>query len=132
MKTIKIQTKKDKEVIDITNLIERELIGVKEGLAALFLLHTSAALTTADLDPGTDLDMIDAFKQLVPKLQFRHQHDPEHTPDHILSTLIGASLTVRVKDSKIYLGSWQRVVLIEFNGPKEREVVVQVHNNTTA
>ena len=79
MKTIKIQTKKDKEVIDITNLIERELIGVKEGLAALFLLHTSAALTTADLDPGTDLDMIDAFKQLVPKLQFRHQHDPEHT-----------------------------------------------------
>ena len=132
MKTIKIQTKKDKEVIDITNLIERELIGVKEGLAALFLLHTSAALTTADLDPGTDLDMIDAFKQLVPKLQFRHQHDPEHTPDHILSTLIGASLTVPVKDSKIYLGSWQRVVLIEFNGPKEREVVVQVHNNTTA
>src|SRR3989344_220266 len=98
MKTIKISTKKDKEVIDITNLIDLEVKGVKDGIASVFSLHTTAALTTADLDPGTDQDMIDAFKQMVPKLAYRHPHNPEHTPDHILSALIGASITLPIKD----------------------------------
>lgn len=126
MKTIKITTKKDKEVIDITNLIDLEVKGVKDGIASVFSLHTTAALTTADLDPGTDQDMIDAFKQMVPKLKYRHPHNPEHTPDHILSALIGASITLPIKDGKLYLGSWQRVVLVELDGPREREIVIQV------
>jgi len=126
MKTIKVSTKKSKEVIDITNLIDLEVKGIDDGIVSIFSLHTTAALTTADLDPGTDQDMMDAFKELVPKLHYRHPHNPEHTPDHILSALIGASLTIPIKDSKLYLGAWQRVVLVELDGPREREIVVQV------
>jgi secondary thiamine-phosphate synthase enzyme len=59
-----------------------------------------------------------------PKLNYRHPHDPSHVPDHILSTLIGTSLSVPVEDGKLRLGKWQRVVLFEFDGPQEREVVV--------
>lgn len=128
MKTIKISTKKNKEIIDITGLIDAEVKGVKEGLITAFSLHTTAAITTADLDPGTDQDMIDAFKEMVPKLAYRHPHNPEHTPDHILSALIGASLIIPIKDGKLYLGAWQRVVLVELDGPREREIVVHVQS----
>ena len=88
-------------------------------------MHTTAALTTADLDPGTDLDMLDAFEKMIPKLQYRHPHDPSHVPDHILSALIGNSLTLPVENQKLILGQWQKVVLIEFSGPRDRQIVVQ-------
>ena len=88
------------------------------------VLHTTAALTTADLDPGTDLDMLDAFELLIPKLNFRHPHDPSHTPDHILSALIGTSITLLVENRKLVLGTWQRVVLVELDGPRTREVAI--------
>lgn len=125
MKVIKIKTEQNKQVLDITNLIDREVKGIAEGVIITFSLHTTAALTTADLDPGTDQDMMDAFREMVPKLAYRHPHNPEHTPDHILSAIIGTSLTIPVKDGKLYLGSWQRVVLVELDGPREREIVVQ-------
>jgi secondary thiamine-phosphate synthase enzyme len=92
----------------------------------LFILHTTAALTTADLDPGTDLDMLDAFEAMIPKLRYRHPHNPEHVPDHILSALIGTSVALPFERGKLILGTWQRVVLIELDGPRERQLVVTV------
>lgn len=123
MKKIFIETKKAKEVVDITDEIS-EALPKKDGLCHLFLAHTTAALTTADLDPGTDLDMLDAFEEIIPKLDYRHPHDPSHVPDHILSSLIGTSLTVPVEKGELVLGTWQRVVLVEFNGPRKREITV--------
>ena len=88
-------------------------------------MHTTAALTTADLDPGTDLDMLDAFEAMMPKLRYRHPHNPEHVPDHILSSLIGTGLTLPVESGSLVLGTWQRVVLVELDGPRQRELRVQ-------
>lgn len=121
MQNIAIETKKKKEVIDITDEAEK-FLPQEDGLCHLFLRHTTAALTTADLDPGTDLDMLDAFRAMVPKLRYRHPHDPSHIPDHILSSLIGTSLAVPVEKGKFALGTWQRIVLIEFDGPRSREL----------
>lgn len=120
---IVVKTAKEKEVVDITDLINEKL-PKKNGVCHLFLTHTTAALTTADLDPGTDLDLLDAFEKIVPKLNFRHPHDPKHVPDHILSSLIGTSLSIPFENGKLKLGTWQRVVLIEFSGPREREIVL--------
>ncbi len=94
------------------------------GVCHLLVLYTTAALTTADLDPGTDLDMLDAFEAIIPKLHYRHPHDPSHVPDHILSALIGTSLSLIVEDGALVLGTWQRVVLIELDGPRQREIAV--------
>lgn len=124
-----IKTKKKKEILDITDEINTELekLGAENGICNLFLTHTTAALTTADLDPGgTDEDYLEAFEKIIPKLKFRHQHDPEHMPDHILSSLIGTSLTLPVENGKLNLGTWQKVVLIEFDGPRERKIVVSL------
>ena len=123
-----IQTRKKKEVVDITNKINQELKSkeIKNGLCVLFLKHTTSALTTADLDPGTDLDMLDAFDAIIPKLNYRHPHNPAHVPDHILSSIIGTSLTIPFQNGELDLGTWQRVVLIELDGPREREMIFSI------
>lgn len=130
MKKIVIQTKKSKEILDITYRIQNELpsLAAEEGICHIFLTHTTAALTTADLDPGTDLDMLDAFDAIAPKLNYRHPHNPAHTPDHIMSSLIGTSLILPVKNGELVLGTWQRVVLIEFDGPRERNLIVSFYS----
>ena len=129
MQRMKVKTRKKREIVDITDHLEEVLnrshFG-KSGICHLSLLHTTAALTTADLDPGTDLDMLDAFAQMIPKLHYRHPHDPAHVPDHILSSLIGTSVALPVERGKMLLGTWQRVVLVELDGPREREIVLAV------
>ena len=125
MQRITIKTRKKREVLDITERLEN-LLPKASGICNLLVLHTTAALTTADLDPGTDLDMLDAFEALIPKLRYRHPHDPQHVPDHILSALIGTSVALPFENGKLLLGTWQRAVLIELDGPRERSVVVTI------
>lgn len=127
MLRLKIKTHKKREVVDITGQVSAELTRAfsgQSGLCSLLVLHTTAALTTADLDPGTDLDMLAAFEAMTPKLRYRHPHDPSHTPDHILSALIGTSVSLIVENGDLVLGTWQRVVLIELDGPRTREVAM--------
>lgn len=126
MQGLFVRTKKAKEIIDITKRINQEIKkqDISEGVCVLFVKHTTASLTTADLDPGTDLDMLDAFGEVMPKLHYRHPHNPSHVPDHIMSSIIGASLIIPVQNSKLDLGTWQRVVLVDLDGPREREISV--------
>ena len=124
MRRLTIKTGKKREVLDVTEEIESQLTG--SGLCHLLVLHTTAALTTADLDPGTDLDMLDAFEAMIPKLRYRHPHNPAHVPDHILSALIGTSLSLPFERGKLILGTWQRVVLMELDGPRPRELALSI------
>ena len=125
MKKLVIKSKKKRQVIDITDEVASALRSFKAvTLCHVFVTHTTAALTTADLDPGTDLDMLDAFDAMIPKLAYRHPHNPAHVPDHILSSLIGASVLLPVEQGKLVLGTWQRIVLFEFDGPRERQVII--------
>lgn len=126
MQIIVVSTKRSKQVVDITDVVQRivEVNNFEEGMCVLFVKHTTASVTTADLDPGTDLDMLDAFSEMMPQLTYRHPHNPAHVPDHILSSMIGPSVIVPVKNGELDLGMWQRVVLIELDGPRDRKVVV--------
>jgi secondary thiamine-phosphate synthase enzyme len=128
MNRLSVKTRKKREVLDITDLVEEQLgrNGSASGVCHLLILHTTAALTTADLDPGTDLDMLDAFEAMVPKLRYRHPHNPAHVGDHILSALIGTSLSLPFEKKKLLLGTWQRVVLVELDGPRERELALSI------
>src|SRR3954454_25123919 len=126
MQRVHIKTHRKREIVDITDQVQSALLkkSAATGIGQLSLLHTTAALTTADLDPGTDLDMLDAFEAMMPTLHYCHPHNPAHVPDHILSAMIGTSLAVPVQKGKLVLGTWQRVVLIELDGPRERESIV--------
>jgi len=125
---IEIKTNKKREIVDITDTIQ-EIIEKQDkntGLVHLFALHTTCALTTADLDPGTDLDYLDTLEKIVPKLNFRHPHNPSHFPDHFLSSLIGTSLLVPFENKNLILGTWQRIILIELDGPRVRNIKVAI------
>src|SRR5580692_31814 len=129
MQRITLKTRKKREILDITETVEALLqtnYSLATGICNLLILHTTAALTTADLDPGTDLDMLEAFEAMIPKLHYRHPHNPAHVPDHILSALIGTSVALPFERGQIVLGTWQRIVLIELDGPRERQLVVTV------
>jgi len=117
-------THKKREILDITGDIQKRLLAQSagDGICFLNVLHTTAAITTADLDPGTDLDMLDAWDAMVPHLHYRHPHNPAHMPDHILSALIGTSLTVPYSQRRLMLGTWQRIILVELDGPRTRQV----------
>jgi secondary thiamine-phosphate synthase enzyme len=128
MTKLEVKTKQKRQVIDLTHHCRDKLSALKKasGVCHLFLLHTTAALTIADLDPGTDLDLLDAFDALIPKLNYRHPHNPAHVPDHILSSLIGTSVSVPVDGGKPVLGEWQRIILVEFDGPRTRQIVLSL------
>lgn len=122
MEYIEIKTTKKDEVIDITDTVSEHNF-IDEGACVVTVLHTTCAITTADLDPGTDLDTLEALRKFLPKdIKYRHPHDPLHTEDHILSAIIGPSVTIPIQNRNLILGTWQRIVLLEFDGPKNRRV----------
>lgn len=125
---IKIETKDKEEVLDITEEVEKVIKSQskKSGLCNIFVAHTTCGITTADLDPGTDFDTLEFLRKLVPAIKFRHPHNPEHAPDHILSSIIGSSIMIPFENKKLILGMWQRIVLIEFNGPRERNLEITI------
>lgn len=123
---IVISTKQKRQVIDITNKISEMLKSESSGLVHIFVQHTTAAITTADLDPGTDQDLLDGLLGMLPDLKWRHPHNPAHAPDHLLSSIVGSDILIPVREGELQLGAWQRIILIEFDGPRERNITVSV------
>jgi secondary thiamine-phosphate synthase enzyme len=118
---IQVATSEKRQVIDITEQIAKN-IAIENGLVNVFVKHTTAAITIADLDPGTDIDFLDFLQSLVPDINWRHPHNPSHTPDHLLSSLIGPGVCAPIQNKGLQLGSWQRIILVELDGPRQREI----------
>lgn len=125
---ISVETRGKEEVLDITEEVEKVIKSQSKesGICNVFVAHTTCAVTTADLDPGTDLDTLEFLRKIIPEMEFRHPHDPSHAPDHILSSIIGLSITIPFEDKKLILGTWQKIVLIEFDGPRERNMEITI------
>jgi len=117
-----VHTQSKNQVVDITDQIEEQLPAGAHGAAVVTVLHTTAAITTADLDPGTDLDLLDFLGGIIPGVHWRHPHNPAHAPAHLLSSIVGPSVSLPVRNGHLMLGTWQRVILIELDGPRTREV----------
>jgi len=126
--TITISTKRDKQVIDITSRVQQFLSesGADTGLCHVFVLHTTACVTTGEAIEGTDEDLMETLEKMIPAIRFRHAHDPSHAPDHMISSIVGASLTVPVRGGQLVLGTWQRILFVECNGPRNRQVAITV------
>ena len=123
-----MSTGRDKQVLDITDRVQRcvSQFGVAEGLCNVFVTHTTAGLTTGESIEGTDQDLMEVLERIIPRIKFRHKHDPSHAPDHMISSIVGASLTIPIDGGKLQLGTWQSILLVECNGPRDRNIVVTV------
>jgi secondary thiamine-phosphate synthase enzyme len=123
--TFSIRTKNKKEIIDITAEVKDLVKGVDEGICLVFGLHTTSSIMLGELEPGLDEDFISMFEQLKPKGPFKHAHEPDHAPSHLFSSLVGEQATIPVKKGSLVLGTWQKIMLVEFDGPRDRNIVVQ-------
>ncbi|MDP3919911.1 MAG: secondary thiamine-phosphate synthase enzyme YjbQ [Candidatus Omnitrophota bacterium] len=104
--------------------------GVKNGQATFFVIGSTAGLTTVEYEPGLVQDLKDFFERLAPQDQYYHHEETWHDGNgfsHVRASLLKPSLTVPIVDHELVLGTWQQVVLIDFdNRPRKREVLLQV------
>ncbi|MGH7232353.1 MAG: secondary thiamine-phosphate synthase enzyme YjbQ [Nitrospiraceae bacterium] len=131
METLHIETTKVKEIVDLTATVNTTIKKhkVNGGVCHVFLTHTTAALTTGEIGEGTEEDLLDVVEQMIPKIRFRHGHDPSHAWSHMAASILGPSLTVPIARGKLALGTWQSVLLVEMDGPREREVRVVIQGD---
>ena len=136
---MKVHTKKLTEktqgfcdIIDITakvqELFQKEKI--QRGLVTLFVSGSTAALTTMEFEPGLVKDLKEILEKLVPSDK-KYHHDDRWGDDngfsHLRASLFGPALQVPVEGGRLLLGTWQQIVLVDFdNRPRTREVVVQI------
>ena len=122
-----VTTRNQREIVDLSPLLREWLAasGHGGGWCQLFTPHTTVALTLASLEPGAAEDILAELTRLVPPRDFRHL-PAEHVPAHIVSAVVGASLSVPLVDGVLALGEFQKVVLIELDGPRERTVLASV------
>lgn len=127
-KVISVRTSKKRQLVDITDDIGKEIAKSKvaEGFLIVFARHTTCALIISEIEAGLEKDLIAFFEKEAPKGPFSHSHGGQsHTPSHILSATIGQSVSIPLKDGRMLLGTWQRICLAEFDGPREREIIIQ-------
>ena len=122
---IEIETQSPHEVVDITERVEALIGGVPGGSCHLFLKHTTAGLMVVTSETGVPEDIMDILQTLTPPLTYRHD-SPAHVAAHFLSALVGPSVHVPVRDGKLALGEFQRIVLMEFEGPRRREIEMRL------
>lgn len=132
MTILTIDTKQGRDVVDITDkvngIISRN--APRGEICHLFIRHTTAALTTVYIDPERELDLIGMMEAVVPHHthlrtgEHEHSHITTHLPPDILASFVGSALAIPIKDGKLMLGNFQKVVLLEFSGPGKREVVI--------
>ena len=123
---LQVNTTELKEIVDLTDQVQGVIrqAKLKEGLCMVFVTHTTAAITTGEIGEGTEQDFLQIVERMIPRIQFRHAHDPSHAWSHMASSILGPSLTIPVSDGKLVLGTWQSVMLVELDGPRERNVYV--------
>ena len=128
METIDVRTTTRSEMIDITALVRAAVrrSGVSSGLACVFCPHTTAAVAIQEnSDPQVKSDMVRHLGLVVPREAGSERPD-QNSDAHIKGSLVGHSLTLIVEGGRPQLGNWQAVFFCEFDGPRERRVLVRV------
>ncbi len=127
VKHLTVKTRKRIEVVDITPSVRKLLAdsGVSEGVCFLYIPHTTAGITINEgADPDVMHDLINKLNDLVPR-NGGYLHSEGNSDAHIKASLIGSSAAVIVEKGALLLGTWQAVFFCEFDGPRERKVVVK-------
>jgi secondary thiamine-phosphate synthase enzyme len=126
MATVRIKTQRPRQVVDLTETLSAliDQHQVADGVCCVFLAHTTAALTTGEMGEGTEEDLLEVIERIIPRIRFRHAHDPSHAWSHMAASLLGPGLQIPIAGGKLALGTWQSVLLIELDGPRERDLHV--------
>ncbi len=125
---IELRTHQRKEPVDITSQVAEAVrnSGIQEGLCVVYCPHTTAGLfINENADPSVARDIFDKLDELVPSSGAYH-HLEGNADAHIKSSIIGCSLYIPVDGGRLALGRWQGIFFAEFDGPRNRRVIVKV------
>lgn len=126
-----VNTKGDTDIIDITDLVQNKLkdAGLQEGNVLVFVSGSTAGITTIEYEPGLLKDYPEFFEKIIPSKQNYHHDDTWHDGNghaHVRASLQGASFTVPFSAGRLLLGTWQQIILVDFdNRPRSRNVITQ-------
>ena len=131
-KDITLQSKGDCDIIDITSQVARnaEESGVNSGTVTLFIVGSTAGITTIEYEPNLLSDFKNMWDRLTPR-NIPYEHDKTwgdgNGHSHVRASMLGASLTIPFVNKRLTLGTWQQIVLVDFdNRPRSREIVIQI------
>jgi len=128
MISIKITTNQKEELLDVTPVIKDAVnsSGINNGLCIVFVPHTTAGITiNENADPSVKEDMLRTLRKIVPD-SLTYIHAEGNSPAHIKASLIGSSVEMLIKNRTPVLGTWQGIFFCEFDGPRQRQIYVQI------
>ena len=126
MQRITVESKTREEMIEISD-VQEYVPKNGAGICVLFTKHTTCGLTiNENADPDVKSDMLGFLQRLIPQYEPSFKHFEHNSDAHIKSSLVGSSVTIPFEDGKLLLGRWQGIYLCEFDGPRERKVIVQI------
>jgi len=126
---LKVRSREREELVEITGEVRARLkeSGAREGACVLYVRHTTAGLTVNEnADPDVPRDMLHALRTLLPQHGMGFRHGEENSDAHIKASLTGASVVVPFHEGELLLGRWQGIFLCEFDGPRQREVIMML------
>ena len=127
MQTIKVKSNKREELVEITDEVKQYIPESGEGICVLFTQHTTCGLTiNENADPDVKRDMLLFLKNTIPQYYEGFRHFEHNSDAHIKSSLVGFSVTIPFENGKLLLGRWQGIYLCEFDGARERRVLVTI------
>lgn len=129
MERITVSSGQREEMVDITADTARLVAasGVETGICVLFTQHTTCGLTVNEnADPDVQSDMLGFLRKLIPQYYEGFKHFEHNSDAHIKTSLVGTSVTIPFSNGELLLGRWQGIYLCEFDGPRERELIVSI------
>jgi len=129
---ISLQTKGECDIVDITPQVEQQVAEaeISNGTVTLFIAGSTAGISTIEFESGLLSDFQSMWERNIPK-NIPYNHDRRwgdgNGYSHVRASLLGASLVVPVTDKRLTLGTWQQIVLVDFdNRPRSRQIIVQI------
>ncbi|OGK97371.1 MAG: hypothetical protein A3E31_15975 [Candidatus Rokubacteria bacterium RIFCSPHIGHO2_12_FULL_73_22] len=127
--TLRVRTRGKYEVLDLTHEVAAVVARarVAEGLCTVFVRHATAAIViNENADAGVRADIVAALDTLFPEGVWEHDRVDDNGAAHLKAAFLGPSESVPVRDGRLLLGTWQGIALVECDGPRDREIVVDV------
>ena len=129
MHTLKVRSHQREELVEFTAEVQSTLkeSGAREGIVVLYVQHTTAGLTVNEnADPDVPRDLLHLLRTLIPQHGMGFRHGEENSDAHIKASLVGSTVTIPFTDGELLLGRWQGIFLCEFDGGRERKVIMIV------
>src|SRR5258708_5084498 len=129
MFVLKVRSHQREELVEFTGEVQSKLkeSAAREGIVVLYVQHTTAGLTVNEnADPDVPRDMLHLLRTLIPQHGMGFRHGEKNSDAHIKASLVGPSVTIPFTDGELLLGRWQGIFLCEFDGARERKVIMMV------